>query len=742
MSTKAAHTIVKFTRKWQFVIYLEAILIALGCGVCVYLASNRIDWSLLCFLVIAVLVLINKKPWLTSNKLSTAFIDTKLEQVEYSSGLLLESDTALTGIAKLQRSKITNELERHIKKLQPPNTLVRTSIISVLLILLGYIAYMTNLKDIFNTINPSESPAESVVFQAMDSVDAEYIPPKLIEQNLSINYPTYTKLPVKNTTDMNVSAVEGSRIIWYVKFDKPVKSVHLESADNIYDLVNKDGVYSGGTRLSNSGFYNFKFIDTLDQAYTSTIYAINVTQDQDPEIELHDLAQFTSFNYFESKVVDIKATIIDDFGLGDAYIIATVSKGSGESVKFREEKLMFNAAITKGNKTIDLNRNINLDAMNMEPGDELYFYVEAVDLKQPEPNVARSETYFATINDTISDQFSVEGTLGVDRMPDYFRSQRQLIIDTEKLIANKANLSEYDFKFTSNELGFDQKALRLKYSAFMGEETENVDLVEEDNIEALEEDHEDHDHEEDADPLAEYTHDHDNENEHNLVDEEGNEEEDPLEEYVHNHEDPEAATLFEESLKTKLLKALQQMWDSELQLRLYKPEASLPHQYEALKYLQDIKNSARIYVHRIGFDPPPIKEESRLTGDLDEVNSFSKREELKFTDPNQFMRQAILRLEQLQYPDNAINDADRYIFEQAGNELALIAIDNPGSHLKTLQQLKQLTSYGDKSVELLEDVQSGLLRALPPLTSNPYKNKGHDDELNKLLLKELQLNER
>ena len=51
-------------------------------------------------------------------------------------------------------------------------------------------------------------------------------------------------------------------------------------------------------------------------------------------------------------------------------------------------------------------------------------------------------------------------------------------------------------------------------------------------------------------------------------------------------------------------------------------EKSLPHQYKALKIIQDIKNSARIYVHRIGFDPPPIKEESRLSGDIDEIKNF------------------------------------------------------------------------------------------------------------------------
>ena len=35
------------------------------------------------------------------------------------------------------------------------------------------------------------------------------------------------------------------------------------------------------------------------------------------------------------------------------------------------------------------------------------------------------------IKDTTSTQFAVEGTMGVDLMPEYFRSQRQIIIDTE-----------------------------------------------------------------------------------------------------------------------------------------------------------------------------------------------------------------------------------------------------------------------------------------------------------------------
>ena len=341
---------------------------------------------------------------------------------------------------------------------------------------------------------------------------------------------------------------------------------------------------------------------------------------------MKNLKQFTSFDHNDAKIVQLNTEITDDYGITDAFIIATVSKGSGESVKFREEKLSFNSDVNSGSRSLVLNKRIDLDAMKMEPGDELYFYIEAKDNKTPKANRSRSETYFAIIKDTTSNSFGVEGTLGVDLMPDYFRSQRQLIIDTEKLIADKPNITSETFKFRSNELGYDQKALRLKYGEFMGVENEeatgggiNQESLESFEAEEDDHDHEDHDHEDEQDPLEEYTHDHDGDNEHNLVVEDdhdhdhGDEDDadDPLAEYTHNHQNAEMATLFEESLRSKLMRAMNEMWDAELYLRLYQPEASLPYQYRALKLIQEIKNAARIYVHRIGFDPPPIKEDKR-----------------------------------------------------------------------------------------------------------------------------------
>ncbi len=487
---------------------------------------------------------------------------------------------------------------------------------------------------------------------------------------------------------------------------------------------------------TNSGYYNFRFADTLGVRYASEIYAVEVVNDEAPTVEIKDIAQFTSFDYEDDKTLTFSTEIGDDYGIATAAIIATVSKGSGESVKFREEKLTFDQSVQVGAKSLMLSKTIQLDALKMETGDELYFYVEATDRKVPRPNITRSETFFAVIKDTVSNSFGVEGTLGADLMPDYFRSQRQLIIDTEKLIREKPQLTEKEFKSRSNELGFDQKALRLKYGQFMGDEADSgIAVTPEVSADDFDSD----------DPTAGFRHDHDSENEHNLVEDDHDHEEDqnedeksPLENYVHNHDDPEESTLFTESLRGKLKQAMAEMWDAELYLRLATPKESLPYQYRALALIQEIKNSARIYVHRIGFDPPPIKEETRLTGDLEEVDNFYKNENLATEDLYIAMRESIQILETSIGNRGNILETDKVTFAKAGEELATIAINKPAMHLKTLQQLKWLTEEKAQPVSILQSVQQGLLQALPDLKENASTRYQYSGSLEKVFIQELQ----
>lgn len=739
MSAEGKNILIKFSKRWQLMLGLEVLLYALSTSLLVYLLSYNILWSLIAMFLIGVVALVIVKPWKPNINSSSSFLDVQIDTLEYSTSLLLQPWNNHSSLAKLQQIKISNKLQEIVKKVNPPNRLKRSSIMAVLIIGLGFVLNQFGVLNSFNKNNIPKTDSNPIIFKPNDSISKQHTKPELKEQWLTINYPDYTNIPVQRVSKMDVKALEGSRLTWELKFDNNISNVIMQSMGTNYPMRLTNDSYSKNTMLSNSGFYNFKFEDLQGNSYSSDLYAIEVFKDAAPNIKLQGLNQFTSFDFDETKQISFTTNIIDDFGVADAYIIATVSKGSGESVKFREEKLNFDGTFKKGQKNISLSKNIDLDNMNMEPGDELYFYVETQDYKAPRPNISRTETYFAVIRDTTSYEFSVEGTLGVDRMPDYFRSQRQLIIDTEKLIKKRKTLSNEDFNFTSNELGFDQKALRIKYGAFMGEESE-IAIANQENAEAAQ-----HELEHDPnDPLAGYKHDHDSENEHNLVEDKSKKKDanNLLDEFMHNHDDPEKATLFEESLRTKLRKALNEMWDAELYLRLYEPKNSLPFQYKALEYIQDIKNSARIYVHRIGFDPPPIKEDKRLTGKLEEVKSFRKNDAIAKEELLEYIRLSIVKLETLKTNELLFVDKDVDIFEKAGKELAALAIESPGKYLKTLQKLRWIIDGTQRNIQTFIEAQKGLLLAIPNPGVNPSKRASSVNEINQLLLKELDIYDR
>ncbi len=719
--------------------WMEIFLYAIGPALLIFFLFQNLILTLVVFMLVASVCALILRPWNLKLEDVSSYMDRKLSSMEYSTGLLLMPQKSLSGLAQLQQQKISAELKEKAGSIKPENNLFKAGLISSGLILIGFIMYQFQLTDHFRTSQPSAEEQEIILFEPTDAASAENDPPVLESQQLIIRYPGYTGLSSISTSKMDIQAVEGSRATWKLKFSAKVDSVTMESMGNSYPMNLVENSYSGTSVLNTSGFYNFRFMDTLGGSYVSKLYSIKVIADKSPEIEVEALKQFSSFSFDDEKRVEFTTLITDDFGIADAFIIATVSKGTGESVKFREEKLSFEKSVERGAKSVKLSKKIDLDQMKMEPGDELYFYIEARDLKQPVANISQSETYFMVIKDTVSYASVEESSLGVDLMPDYFRSQRQLIIDTEKLISERNKLEKSKFNSISNDLGFDQKALRLKYGQFMGDESEGGMQAQAQEGKGEEED-----------PLAEFTHDHDGDNEHNMVEEpehdhgkeEGEEAKDPLSEFLHDHGDPESATLFTDNLRSKLRKALNIMWDAELYLRLYEPEKSLPYQYQALALIQEIKNSARIYVHRIGFDPPPIKEEVRLTGKIDEVNNFQKKEDLKKPESYPFIRKAVLRLERLISDELPVNSEDRKLFEQAGNELAEKAIDEPGKYLQTLQNLKWLSEKNQNKPEIFVNVQRGLLLAIPEPEPTPGKRRRFSGKINELLLKELEQNDR
>ncbi len=605
----------------NFQLYAVAILMCLLAAGSVFFLTLLLTKSLFFAVVAGVLAFAGVAIWtkLFQNKQKEAvqLIHKKLEDTEYSLELLTIEQPNLAQQLQLERlfSK-TN--------FQTPWVIDSKTPFFILAFIASTLAYFFVPKLDFSQQN-AFNKRENSLFSTQKKAQI----PTFVSAELSISPPSYTGLPSTNAENMNASAISGSVLKWRLEFSSSQDlAVKLSNNRGEEILLKKSGEkFEYSDQLISSGLYAFKAFWHDSLVYQSDYYRLEAIPDLAPKIEPSSKELYQLHFLKDTKNVQISAKISDDFLVNHAFIVATLARGSGENVKFREVKF----PITQSNfKQANISKNIDLKALNFAPGDELYYYWAAFDNKRPTPNYTKSDTYFIVYKDTSQTEESDLATMAMNIMPEYFRSQRQIIIDTEKLIAQRKKLSKETFNSTSNEIGFDQKALRLRYGQYLGEEEESSIG----GVNALPSDVQT-----DGDMLKGFRHDHD-EGEGNHEDGEKHEHQhgaeksndsDPvaslLADYVHSHDDGEANTYYEQSTRSLLKMALEQMWQSELHLRMYEPEKAIPFEKKALEYLKSAQQKARTFVKKTSFDPPPIKEkEKRMTGELTKFNTQFKYE--------------------------------------------------------------------------------------------------------------------
>jgi hypothetical protein len=497
-------------------------------------------------------------------------------QLEESSDLFLKTENSLNILEKLQIKRI----EPVLISLEAPALIYHRLKISTIIFIFSLIISLILSR--FDLLKRNKIDEISGKISYLPELK-ETLLPGIESVKLRISPPAYTRTPPRTQNQFSARPEENSVLSWEIETDQPVKSIEFIFNDtqniSLRSLNNEKTKWGINKRIDSSGFYQLKMDGEL-----SELYKLETIKDQAAVIRIISPAQYSSIDIGEPKNTLLNVQINDDYGIEDAFISATISRGKGEGVQFKEQKINL-AASFGGDKQYQFKKILNLEAMGMVPGDELYFFINAKDSRK---QLSRSDVYLVTIQDT-AQLMSMDGMLsGVNLVPEYFRSQRQIIIDTEKLIKEKKQNSEKEFKNRSNDLGVDQKLLRMRYGKFLGEETD----------EEIGEEHEEHAENEAADF--------------------GNAEK-MLEGYSHKHDIAEDATFFEPELKAQLKSTLAEMWSAELRLRTYKPEEALPFEYKALRLLKDLQQKSRVYVAKTAFKAPQIKAEKRLSGELDKI---------------------------------------------------------------------------------------------------------------------------
>jgi hypothetical protein len=579
-------------------------------------------------------------------------LDRVLPEMEESTNLLLESPESLAPLARLQQARVAARwnLDR-VKSLIPHAEIRRAIIIALPLALVGSM--------LLARVGWGRADVSRTAPSAMGSGAV-----RIRDVALEIVPPAYTGARVRRVPARDAEVEEGSTVRWEARLGGAVVAAWLRgpAGDSVPLTTMSGDRWRAETRAMSSRLFQLVAVGADGARVESEDLRLSVKPDQPPTVTIFHPGERTSLEPGAVRLVPVEVIVRDDYGLDSVDISATIANGRGEAVRFRRLRLPFRSRERRDRESLLLRTELDPSSLAMGAGDELYFNVEAIDRRTPMPNRTRSATVFVIIRDTASAPTADLATMAMGVQPEYFRSQRQVIIDTEKLLVDQPELGVERFRERANDLGIDQGLLRLRYGQFLGEEFEA--------------------------------------NQGGAGGE------------THEHDNPENATLLGQTVKDKLRVAVSAMWQAELQLRVAEPRQALPHEYRALEMIKQVQQDARVYVQRVGFEPTPIElDQVRLTGKLQGVRDQRHVADVTHRDSLPAVR-AALRL--LRQPDPGDVDLGAAI-EAAGREVAPLAIADPQllPVLRDLRKYASLIAIGRSCEDCVAEIVRGLWRALP-----------------------------
>jgi hypothetical protein len=496
-----------------------------------------------------------------------AWIDGAVPEMEDSTALLAHAETP---VARLQRQRL---LERVSASLGAPRVraIVRERVraglpwlgANVLLAGLAWGAAFVPGGAGPGTASAKGSPAAAAAALAR----AELV--------LKLAPPAYTGVAASGSAPRDLQVPEQTAVEWCLKDPQaPLETIELSDGQ-----VLQAGRDCARWLATESVFWRWR----------GTRYNLKVVPDTPPEITVTQPNEMIKELARDAAQATIAVAVRDDYRIQRATMHLPRARGSGENIRFSDREMPLPASSDPRRR--DWAKNWALSELGMEPGDELYFFIRATD-NAAKPHMVQSPTYTLRLPAPPSEEEEETTALPMLVKPESLRSQRQVIIDTEQLIADmrsrKMTLDET--RERSESIASDQAALRRRYGQFLGEESTLFGG----------DDHDDH-----AQPGAK---------------------QDVLHEFGHAHDQAENATLFDDATKKVLRRALSAMWDAEKALRAIEPKTALPPEYKALEAIKALQQSERIYLHKTAFAPPAIKEDKRMSGDMAGSASYQREQ--------------------------------------------------------------------------------------------------------------------
>ncbi len=517
------------------------------------------------------------RTWLVRN------LDASRPELEDSSALLFADDAPLAPLQALQRTRIAARIDQGAPEDLRPGWSHRTLVAFILFA--GALVAVALLWP-----RPGEEPP--ILAPAQEGLPASLGIPRLVAQNLRIVPPAYTGLPVRDSASLDARAPQGSRLEWTLRFDPQASAPVLAMLDGQPLSLRRDDQTWIASRMLDAAFL-YRVDPATARGPTPPLHRIDAIADTPPQVKAISPTASLSMVSPGQRSWNPAFTATDDYGVAaTARLRITLAIGEGENVTFSEREIAVAGSGPARNRSFA--PRLDFASFGFVAGSDMVVQLIVRDNRSPAPQEVRGPSLILRWPSAKQPESGgMEGMVNTT-LPAYFRSQRQVIIDAEALMKQKRTLASDRYMTRSASIGGDQQILRGRYSQFLGGEEEG-----EPELPTADGHQEGDDHDHGGPPKQPSV---------------GfGAPEDVLGDFGHPHDDSPASSLDPET-RAILKQAVDEMWQSERELKQGRPDLALPFAYKALRFIKEVQQATRIFLSRVGPELPPIDATRRMTG--------------------------------------------------------------------------------------------------------------------------------
>jgi len=289
--------------------------------------------------------------------------------------------------------------------------------------------------------------------------------PRLTGQRVRIVPPAYTGLPARFSDTLDIRAPQGSRIEWTFGFEPQPSSaaVQLIGGQRLPLVQGADG-WSGALRLDVPSLYRVT-AEGLRAALPA--HRLEPIIDEPPLVRVIEPASGLATMSPGQRSWRIIFEASDDYAVDAlARLTVTTAIGEGEAVRFAERTQTVRGTGDPRRRRFVI--DLPLGSYGLVPGSDLVAQLTVADTRAPRPQAVRGPGVILRVPSPQAAEAEGLDLAAKRQLPAYFRSQRQVIIDTEALIRQRRSLSAEEFLARSDTIGVDQRCCACAMASSWG----------------------------------------------------------------------------------------------------------------------------------------------------------------------------------------------------------------------------------------------------------------------------------